>query len=99
MIFDLFGVESYTNTESPDYIIADGGGSYASLHGQHVKRKTIFQNAENIERELPSSSIDLIFSVACFEHIYDLESALISCHRVQKKGGFFTLFLRQSIRA
>jgi SAM-dependent methyltransferase len=92
MLFDLFGVGSYINTESPDYIVAESGSSYTEKHGHHQKRKTIFQNAEDLEKEVPSDSIDIIFSVACFEHIYDLESALRACHAVQKKGGILYSF-------
>jgi SAM-dependent methyltransferase len=92
MLFDLFGVGSYINTESPDYISAESGESYTAKHGNHEKRRTIFRNAEELEVDLPRESIDLIFSVACFEHIYDLESALRSCHAVQQKGGLLYSF-------
>jgi len=92
MLFDLFEVYSYTNTESPDYIIADNGRSYSNRHGDHQRRKTIFCNAEDLEHEVPRDSIDMIFSVACFEHIYNLEYALRACHTVQKGGGFLYSF-------
>ena len=92
MLFNLFEVGSYVNTESPDYISAESGESYTSKHGNHEKRKTIFRNAEDLEEDVSRDSIDIIFSVACFEHIYDLESALRSCHAVQKKGGLLYSF-------
>lgn len=92
MLFDLFGVGSYVNTESPDYISAESGESYTSKHGNHEKRRTIFRNAEDLEADLPRESVDIIFSVACFEHIYDLESALRACHAVQNKGGLHYSF-------
>ena len=88
MIFDLFGAEKYINTESPDYIAAESGSPYTKKHDQHEKRQTLFLNAEHINKEIPSSTIDLVFSVACFEHIYDLDSALASCHEVQRNKGF-----------
>jgi len=93
MIFDLFGVEQYINTESPDYIQAESGSSCSEKHGRHAKKQTIFMNAENIHEEIQDNSIDLIFSVACFEHINNLESALASCYKIQKdKGHLYSYF-------
>ena len=92
MLFDLFGVESYINTESPDYIEADNDKKYTDRHGKHGKRTTIYLNAEDIGQQIAAESIDLIFSVACFEHIYDLETALQACFITQKKGGILYSF-------
>ena len=92
MIFNLFGVESYVNTESPDYIEADDDQNYTDRHGKHEKRTTILLNAEDIRQQLAPESFDLIFSVACFEHIYDLEAALRACFYTQKSGGFLYSF-------
>ena len=92
MIFDLFGVESYVNTESPDYIEADNEKKYTDRHGKHDRRTTVYLNAEDIGQQLAAESIDLIFSVACFEHIYDLEAALRACFSTQKKGGLLYSF-------
>ena len=92
MLFDLFGVESYVNTESPDYIEADNDNKYTDKHGKHDRRTTIYLNAEDIGQQLAAESIDLIFSVACFEHIYDLEAALSACFSIQKRGGFLYSF-------
>ena len=72
---------SYISTEAPDYI------ARGSMHGDYKNRKTIFCNAEEIDREVEHNSIDTIFSVACFEHIYDLPEALESCFKCSKRGG------------
>ena len=42
-------------------------------------------NAEEIDKKVNPESIDSIFSVACFEHIYDLPSALEACNTCSKK--------------
>ena len=90
LLFEYLGVESYINIESPDYIEAESGSAYSAKHGDHERRQTIFCNAEEIDTKVTPGSIDNIFSVACFEHIYDLPSALEACHTCSKKGG--TLF-------
>ena len=87
LLFGHLGVESYINIESPDYIEAESGSAYSTEHGDHEKRQTIFCNAEEIAKKVNPESIDSIFSVACFEHIYDLPSALESCHTCSKRGG------------
>jgi SAM-dependent methyltransferase len=92
MLFDLFQVGKYINNESPDYIEAESGESYSSKHGDHCNRKTIIANAEDIDQILPCNSVDAIFSVACFEHIYDLSSALRASHAVTKPGGVLYSF-------
>ena len=90
LLFDHLEINSYINIESPDYIEAESGTAYSSKHGDHERRQTIFCNAEEINKKVNPESIDSIFSVACFEHIYDLPSALEACHTCSKKGG--TLF-------
>ena len=90
LLFDHLGIESYINTESPDYIEAESGSAYSTKHGNHEKRKTIYCNAEEIHEKVTPGSIDSIFSVACFEHIYDLPMALEACYTCSKKGA--TLF-------
>lgn len=90
LLFDHLGIESYINIESPDYIEAESGSAYSAKHGDHERRQTIFCNAEEIDKKVTPESIDSIFSVACFEHIYDLPTALEACHACNKKGG--TLF-------
>ena len=87
LLFDYLGIESYINIESPDYIVAESGSSYTSMHGEHERRQTIFCNAEEIDKNVNKESVDSIFSVACFEHIYDLPAALEACHTCSKKGG------------
>ena len=87
LLFEHLGVESYTNIESPDYIEAESGSAYSAKHGDHEKRKTIFCNAEDIHAKVKPESIDIIFSVACFEHIHDLPAALEACHACNKRGG------------
>ena len=93
LLFDHLGVDSYINIESTDYIEAESGSAYSSKHGDHEKRKTIFCNAEEIHKKVDPGSVDSIFSVACFEHIYDLPSALEACHTCSKEGGsLFSFF-------
>ena len=87
LLFDQLGIDSYINIESPDYIEAEAGTPYTEKHGAHDKRKTIYCNAEEISKEVEPNSIDTIFSVACFEHIYDLPAALEACHTCSKEGG------------
>ena len=93
LLFDHIGIESYINIESPDYIESKYGSMYSSRHGNHERKQTIFCNAEDINTKVKQESIDSIFSVACFEHIYDLSAALESCHACSKKGGaLFSFF-------
>ena len=87
LLFEYLGIESYINIESPDYIEAESGSAYSSKHGDHERRQTIFCNAEEIDKKVNPESIDSIFSVACFEHVYDLPEALEACHSCNKKGG------------
>ena len=92
LLFNLFDVENYINLESPDYIDAEHGNTYNSKFGLHERKKTIFKNAEDIDSDIEDNSIDIIFSTACFEHIYDLKGALNSCYKVSKKDGFLYSF-------
>ena len=87
LLFDHLGIDSYINIESPDYIDAESGLPYSSQHENHERRQTIFCNAEDVDKKVKLNSIDNIFSVACFEHIYDLNLALKSCYACSKKGG------------
>ena len=87
LLFDHLKIDSYVNIESPDYIEAESGEPYTNKHGAHDRRKTIYCNAEDITKEVSPDSIDTIFSVACFEHIYDLPAALEACHACNKQDG------------
>lgn len=87
LLFEYIGIDSYINIESPEFIETVTGPSYSSKHGDHERRQTIFCNAEDINKEVSHNSIDNIFSVACFEHIYDLPSALEACYICSKQGG------------
>ena len=87
LLFDYLGINLYINIESPDFIDAESGEAYTPIHEEHEMRQTFFCNAEEIEKKVTSNSIDNIFSVACFEHIYDLPTALESCYECSKKGG------------
>ena len=87
LLFDHLGIDSYINIESPDYIEADSGSTYSAKHSNHERRQTIFCNAEEIDKKIQSESIDNIFSVACFEHIYNLPTALKACYECSKRGG------------
>ncbi len=88
ILFDLLGISEYINIESPDYIDLEDGISYSEKFKPHEKKKTILCNAEDINSYIENESQDFIFSVACFEHIYDLEKALISCHSCLKNNGY-----------
>lgn len=90
LLFEQLEIDSYINIESPDYIEAESGLPYTEKHGAHERRETIFCNAEDVSKKVGLNSVDTIFSVACFEHIYDLPSALEACYSCSKKGG--TLF-------
>jgi len=87
LLFDHLGVEAYTNIESPDYIEAESGRGYSQMHGEHERRNTIYCNAETIDEHIEAGTADTIFSVACFEHIYDLPKALTGCHTITKNNG------------
>ena len=93
LLFDHLGIESYINIESPDYIEAESGSAYSAAHSDHERKQTIFCNAEEIDKKINPESIDNIFSVACFEHIYNLPAALEACHTCSKIGGsLFSFF-------
>jgi len=87
LLFEHLGVEAYTNIESPDYIEAESGRAYTQLHGEHERRNTIYCNAEAIDEHIEAGTADTIFSVACFEHIYDLPKTLAGCHTITKNNG------------
>ena len=86
LLFDDLGVSKYINIESPDYIDAESGESYSSKYQPHKDKETIYCNAEEVENYIEDESIDSIFSVACFEHIYDLPEALKCCHKCLKNN-------------
>jgi len=93
LLFEHLGVEAYTNIESPDYIEAESGRAYTQLHGEHERRNTIYCNAEAIDEHIEAGTADTIFSVACFEHIYDLPKALAGCHTItREKGNLYSFF-------
>lgn len=94
LVCDIFGVSDYINTESPDYIAADGNKSYSSKHSssQKLTKKTLYINAEELCKELKSDNIERIFSVACFEHIYNLELALKQCYSITTNNGILYSF-------
>ena len=87
LLFEHLGIDSYINIESPDFIDAVSGTTFSAHHGEHERRQTFFCNAEEINKKVKPESIDNIFSVACFEHIYDLPAALESCYSCSKKRG------------
>jgi len=87
VLFEEIGIAKYTNIESPDYIHSSGGDSFSDRYKSHPLKKTIYCNAENIDEHIQPSSIDEIFSVACFEHIYNLPKALKSCYKCLKSSG------------
>ena len=87
LLFEHLGVDSYVNIESPDYIEMKSGSTQSSQYENRESRQTIFCNAEEIDKNIKLESIDSIFSVACFEHIYDLQAALEACHKCSKRGG------------
>ena len=90
LVFDELGVAEYINIESKDYIESEKGVAYSATYGKHERQRTIICNAEELSSQLEEGSIDSIFSVACFEHIYDLKAALVESHKCLRKGG--TLF-------
>lgn len=87
LLFDILNVESYVSTESPDYVQEVQGWSCSDPHGAHPRRRNLGINAEDLSRSLTEDFYDRAFSVACFEHILDLESALESIYTVLKKSG------------
>jgi len=87
LVFDHLEVDAYTNIESPDYIEAESGRAYTQKDGEHERRNTIYCNAEEIDEHIEAGTADTIFSVACFEHIYDLPKALAGCHTITKNNG------------
>jgi len=94
LVCGIFGVSNYINTESPDYIAADGNESYSSKHSskRESKKKTLFVNAEELSSELNNANVERIFSVACFEHIYNLELALKQCYTITANNGLLYSF-------
>ena len=57
LLFEYLGVESYINIESPDYIEAKSK-AYSTKHGKHVRKQTIFCDAEEIHKKsIPNQSI------------------------------------------
>ena len=88
ILFDLFGISEYINIESPDYIhLKENGVPISDGFQAHENKRTILCNAEEICMHLDPNSLDLVFSVACFEHIHDLKKALRSMHSCLTKGG------------
>jgi len=87
LLFDILNVKSYVSTESPDYVQEVQGWSCSDPHGTHPKRRDLGVNAEDLCKYLPTNAYDRAFSVACFEHILDLETALKSIHYVLERSG------------
>ena len=84
LLFEDLLIKSYISIEAPDYIDAEPAKEfdhYNSFQGPHSQKNTVFVKAEELSSEIPSESIDHIFSTACFEHIYDLPKALSESHK------------------
>ncbi len=87
LIFDHLGIAKYTNIESPEYIEVTKE-KYYEKYSDHPHKRTILTNAEFIYEHIEKQSVDVIFSVACFEHIHDLSKAIRSCYSVLKENGY-----------
>lgn len=87
LLFDILNVRSYVSTKSPDYVQEVQGWSCSDPHGVHPRRKNLGVNAEDLSQYLPANTYDRAFSVACFEHILDLENALRSIYFILEKSG------------
>ena len=94
LLFEYLELDSYVNVKSPVYIEAEQGSAHSSTHGTHERRRTIFSNAEEVDKKVKPESIDSIFSAACFEHIHDLAAALEACHDCSKEGGTLYSYIK-----
>jgi len=93
MLFELFGISNYINTESPDYIKAESGSAYSAKHSEHSSRTTLFLRKCRRPKSINQARIDRYnFCLACFEQTYGLESAMQYCHQAAKQGGLFYSF-------
>jgi len=91
LVFDWFQVDQWINIKSPDYIEADHQ-QYGNFEKKSGCYSTHFVDAEEISALLNSSSGDLAFSVACFEHIHNLPKALEAIHAVMRMNGVLYSF-------
>lgn len=92
VVFQLFGVREYIDNESPEYVEAWNGEYITGGEGADFKRRSLTVKAEDLDNFLPGESVDFIFSVACFEHVYDLTRALRACHSIIKPNGILYSF-------
>jgi SAM-dependent methyltransferase len=79
------GIKTFVNVE-PDHLGGDGAQRL-----QHPKYQCLRCSAEAIP--LPSESVDLIVSLAAFDHIPDTRRALAEVRRLLRPNGCFILIL------
>jgi len=99
LVIDHLGCNSWTTVEAPAYDQELGAANqfHRNLHDQEHQQKHassykhLYLDIEAIPEEY-FGQYDLIFSIACFEHIQRLPQALRVMHRCLKPGGqLFTM--------
>jgi SAM-dependent methyltransferase len=100
IVLDHFGCNSWTATESPQYDEELGAANQQTRAGTENARKTegtrryrtLLKNVEEFDAA-EHGQYDVIFSIACFEHISRFPEALEAMYRCLRPGGqLFSMF-------
>lgn len=99
LVIDQLGCNSWTAVEAPAYDDELGSANQIHRNSQdRVSQQKHFSSYRHLYLDIESISeehfgqYDLIFSIACFEHIHRLPQALRVMHKCLKPGGYlFTM--------
>ena len=96
IVIDLFQVDSYLSIEGEEYVNQFELVSetyYEKSDSKDDNHRQIIADIESVSPERLPVKFDRVFSVACFEHIHDLESALERISSLMSKEGIlYTYF-------
>ena len=94
LVIRELGASSWTAVQSAEYAAQRGDNQIPSENEGEARYRSVFENIENLTSDLTfNSSFDVVFSIACFEHIHKLPEALKVIHRALRPSGrLYTAF-------
>jgi SAM-dependent methyltransferase len=94
LVIQELGASSWTAVQSAEYASQRGDNQIPSENEDEGKYRSVFENIENLNDDLTfNSSFDVVFSIACFEHIHRFPEALQVMYRALRPcGRLFTAF-------
>lgn len=94
LVLDHLGANSWTAVQSAEYALHRDDNQVPTQSSFEGRYYPIFRNIEDLADDADfHHRYDVIFSIACFEHIHKLPQALKAMRRALKPGGrLFTMF-------